>query len=224
MGFYFLQILLFTSIIGFGQAYEKSGGNIGLSFNGGMVMNTPKGTGHGFGAGITRGFGEVLFPEVSYQFQQESYGADTLAIEQTAASNNLGLGLNTKIPLFKVSLGKSSKAECWWLNFKLLLDYKYSWMLSNKSNFAFNKQNNNGFNFGLGIRPQYSGGHKSRVAWGYFYDVYYHMDLNKNNQPALAAGNWKQNGIYFRITILHYSTTDFLENGINKKKAYRRKY
>lgn len=219
-----LLITLLINISIMSQAYEKSGGNFGISLNGGYVLNSPKGNGFGFGAGITRGFGEVLFPEVSYQFQSETYGVDSLNEMQTSTSNNLGLGLNSKIRIFRIKLGKSSKVECWWLNVKLILDYKYAWMLSNKSNFNFNKFNNHGFNFGLGIRPAYSGGHKSRVAWSYFYDVYYHLDLNKNNQMALQENGWKQNGLYFRLTILHYSTSNFLENGINKKKAYRRKY
>ncbi len=216
-------ILIFISKVN-AQLHEVSGGNVGISLNGGYVMNTPKGSGFGMGGGLTTTFGEVLFPEVFYQFQKETYGSDSLANDLSAASHNLGLGLNSKIPIFHFSLGKSSKGECWWLNFKLLLDYKYAWMLSNKSNFNFEQANNHGFNFGLGIRPAYSGGHKSRVAWSYFYDVYYHLDINKNNQLALQETGWKQNGIYLRLTILHYSTSDFLDNGINKKKAYRRKY
>lgn len=218
-----LVFLLFTSI-NYAQVHEVSGGNIGISLNGGLIMNTPTGAGYGFGGGLTTGFGEVLFPEVSYQFQKETYGLDSLGAEQSAQSNNLGLGLNSKIPIFHFKLGKSSKGECWWLNFKLLIDYKYAWMLSNKANFNFNKANNHGFNFGLGLRPSYSGGHKSRVAWSYFYDVYYHLDLNKNDQLALQETNWKQNGVYFRITILHHTTSDFLKTGIDKKKAYKRKY
>jgi hypothetical protein len=201
-----------------------SGGNFGVSLNGGYVINRPTGSGFGFGAGLTTSFREVVFPEVSYSYQSESYGADSLATDLGNTSNALGLGLNNKIPVFDISLGKSNKGECWHLLLKLLIDYKYNFMLSQKANFAFEKQNNHGFNFGLGFRPSYSGGHKSRVAWSYFYDVYYHLDLNKNDQMALQQSGWKQNGIYFRLTILHYKTSDFLNNGIDKKKAYKRKY
>ena len=206
------------------QVHEVSGGNYGVSLNGGLVMNTPTGKGFGFGAGITTGIKELIFPEISYSYQNESYGLDSSQVELSNTSNFIGLGLNNKIPIFDISLGKSNKGECWHLLLKLLFDYKYNFMLSQKSNFSFEKLNTHGFNFGLGLRPAYSGGHKSRVAWSYFYDVFYHLDLNKNDQMALQESGWKQNGIYFRLTILHHKTSDFLNNGINKKKAYKRHY
>jgi hypothetical protein len=222
----FILVLFLTTLssISYSQLYEVSGGNFGVSANAGYILNNPKGAGYSFGGGLTTSFGELFFPEVNYSFQKEGYGSDSSGINLSNSSHQLGLALNNKIQVFTLSLGKSNKGECWHLMFKLLLDYRYAWTLANNSNFAFEKQNDSGFNFGLGIRPSYSGGHKSRVAWSYFYDVYYHLDLNKNNQMALQENGWKQNGLFFRMTILHYKTSDFLSNGFDKKKAYKRHY
>ncbi len=219
-----LIIAFFLSAPFYSQLHEVSGGNVGVSLNAGIVKNSPVGSGFGFNGGITTSFRELIFPEVSFGYQSESYGFDSLSNEILNVSNNLGLSLNSKIPIWDISLGKSSKGECWHLLLKVLFDYKYSLMLRQVSTFDFDKQNNHGLNLGVGFRPAYSGGHKSRVAWSYFYDVYYHLDLNKNNQMALQQDGWKQNGLYFRLTILHYKTSDFLNNGIDKKKAYKRTY
>jgi hypothetical protein len=206
------------------QMNEVSGGNIGLSANGGLILNSPSGAGFGFEAGVTTSFGGMIFPELNYSKRTESYGVDSLNTELSSSSSFLGLGVNNKIPIWSLKLGKSTKGECWWLNFKLLLDYNYRWMLNNTSNFNFTKGNESGLNLGLGLRPAYSGGHKSRVAWSYYYDVYYRLDLNKSKHPEISSESWKQNGLFFRVTVVHHKTSDFLDSGINKRKAYGRKY
>jgi hypothetical protein len=203
---------------------EVSGGNIGLSANGGLVLNSPEGKGFGFGAGLTTSLGGMIFPEVNFSKRSESYGVDSLGTTRSGSSSFLGLGLNNKIPIWTIQLGKSSKGECWYLGVKFLLDYNYRWALKNTSNFNFTKANESGLNLGIGIKPSYSGGHKSRVAWSYYYDIYYHLDLSKTNHPDISAGSWKQNGLFFRVTVTHHKTSDFLDSGINKRKAYGRKY
>lgn len=220
-------IFLFLLGIGFvyhsfGQLATVTGGNFGASATGGMVMNKPMGSGFGVNLGLTTSFYEIFFPEVSFGYSSSTYGVDSTGDDLLNQSKFLGLGLNNKIPIISLKMGKSKHQECWYLNFKLLVDYRYDFRFGNRSNFEFVSKNENGINLGLGIRPSFSGADKSRVAWAFFYDVYYHMDLNKTNQPAL--GNTSQhNGLFFRFTFLHYKTSDMLGGG-SKKKAYNKKY
>lgn len=204
------------------QLTTVTGGNFGVSASAGFVMNQPQGRGWGYGVGLTTSFFEILFPEVAFSHAVSDFGVDSMNQEYTNQSNFLGLGLNNKIPLFAVAMGKSKHQECWYLNLKLLVDYQYKFRLGSRSNFDFVKANESGLNLGLGIRPSYSGADKSRVAWAFFYDVFYHLDLNKVNQPVLNS-QIQQNGVYFRFTFLHYKTSDMLGGG-SKKKAYNRKY
>lgn len=215
-------LFLLASISSIGQLTSVTGGNFGASASIGTVMNKPIGNGWGMNIGLTTGFYELFFPEISYGYSSSNYGVDSSGSELINNSNYLGLGLNNKVPLFSIAMGKSKHQECWYLNFKLLLDYRYQFRLKHISSFDYNPQNESGMNFGLGIRPSYSGADKSRVAWSFFYDVYYHLDLNKTNQPAVG-GPVQHNGLYLRFTFLHYKTTDML-GGPSKKKAYNRKY
>lgn len=204
------------------QLTTVTGGNVGFSASAGMVLNQPQGSGWGYGLGLTTSFFEILFPEVTFSHTSSNFGVDSMNQEYTNQSNFLGLGLNNKIPLFAIAMGKSKHQECWYLNLKLLVDYQYKFRLGGSSNFNFVEANESGLNLGLGVRPSYSGADKSRVAWAFFYDVFYHLDLNKTNQPTINS-QIQQNGIYFRFTVLHYKTSDMLGGG-SKKKAYNKKY
>lgn len=218
----FFLVFLLICCNNHAQLTTVTGGNFGVSASAGMVLNQPQGSGWGYGVGLTTSFFEILFPEVAFSHTTSNFGVDSLNQEYTNQSNFLGLGLNDKIPLFSVAMGKSKHQECWYLNLKLLVDYQYKLRLGSRSNFDLAKTNESGLNLGLGIRPSYSGSDKSRVAWTFFYDVFYHLDLNKVDQPTLNS-QIQQNGLYFRFTFLHYKTSDMLGGG-SKKKAYNRKY
>ncbi len=216
------SIMFFSSFAVTAQLATVTGGNIGASASGGIIMNKPFGNGFGAGFGVTTSFYEIFFPEIGFVYSSSSFGVDTSGENQVNKSSFLGLGLNNKVPLFSIKMGKSKHQECWYLNFKLLLDYQYKFRLASKSNFDFVEKNESGLNLGLGIRPSFSGSDKSRVAWAFFYDFYYHLDLNKTDQPAMGT-SVQQNGLFFRLTVLHYKTSDMLGGG-SKKKAYNRKY
>ena len=221
-----LLMFIFLSFNSYSQMNEVSGGNIGLSFFGGGKLNSSStsssySAGLMWGVGITTAIRNIIFPEVSYGSSKTMYGADTLGNALENNSNELGMGINSKIPIYNLSLGKSSKGECWYLNIKFLLDYKYSVNFKNKTNFTYTSQNDHLLNLGIGINPKYSGGHKSRVAWSYFYDVGYRLDLNKNDGFSIDdQTDWKQNGFFFRLTIVHHKTSDFL-GGNKPKKSYK---
>ncbi len=212
--------------------HQVSGGNIGLVAFGGLSNNktnlenySTKG-GYFFGVGATTSIKNFLFPEVHYSFSDLNYGNnDSLGLIYQNKTQSLGFSLNSKLHFYSLRLGKSSKGECWCLNLKLLAGYSFALHFSDKSSFQdFSSQNDNRLEFGLGINPKYSGGHKSGVAWSYFYDIVYRLDLNKNNSFNLHnATGWQQNGIFLRVTILHHKTTDFL-GGNQKKKSYGKKY
>lgn len=219
-------LVIFVSVLSFvslrAQLATVTGGNFGISASGGMMMSKPVGDGWGMGVGLTTGFFEVMFPELSYNYNSSTFGLDSTGEEYTNQSHFLGLGLNNKIPFLSIAMGKSKHQECWYLNFKLLVDYQYKFRVGSKSNFNFNQKNESGLNLGIGIKPDYSGADKSRVAWAFYYDVYYHLDLNKSDQPVLGS-SLQQNGLFFRFTVLHYKTSDMLGGG-SKRKAYNRKY
>jgi hypothetical protein len=217
-----LLALVMLSLSHHAQLATVTGGNFGASLTLGSVMNKPEGTGFGGDIGLTTSFFEVVFPTVTYGIESASFGLDSSGSDLISKSHYLGFGVNNKVPVGSISMGKSSKYECWYLNLKLLLDFNYRLRLNNTSSFDFVPRNETGLNLGLGVRPSFSGADKSRVAWAFFYDVYYHMDLNKSDQPVLGT-TVQQNGIYFRFTFLHYKTSDMLGSG-SKKKAYNRKY
>ncbi|MCB9188454.1 MAG: hypothetical protein H6600_05000 [Flavobacteriales bacterium] len=217
-----LFLLLFCHAISFGQLATVTGGNFGASASVGMIMNKPTGSGWGTNIGLTTSFYEVFFPEISFGYSSSNYGIDSTGDDLINQSKFLGLGLNNKIPFLSIKMGKSKHQECWYLNFKLLFDYRYDFRFGNRSSFEFISKNENGINLGLGIRPSFSGSDKSRIAWAFFYDIYYHMDLNKTDQPILASTS-QHNGLFFRLTFLHYKTSDMLGGG-SKRKAYNRKY
>jgi len=212
------------------QMHEVSGGNIGVTLFGGGKMNTSSASDIKYsngliaGIGLTTSLAEVIFPEIHYSFASTKYGVDSIGNILENKSNVLGMSLNSKIPVYSLSLGKSSKWECWYMNIKLLLGYNYSINLSNKNNFNYLNKNDQLLEVGLGINPRYSGGHKSRVAWSFIYDFVYRLDFNKNDRFSIEnQSDWKQNGFFFRLTILHYKTFDFL-GGTSKKKSYKRKF
>lgn len=215
-------IILILPVSYWGQLATVTGGNFGASISGGLELNSPNGGGFGGSFGITTSFYEVLFPEIDYSYYSSDFGNDNNGDQLVNQSQMIGFGLNNKIPFGSIKMGKSKHQECWYLNLKLLFDYKYQLRIKDRSNFDFNPKNESGFNFGLGIRPSFSGSDKSRVAWAFFYDVYYHLDLNNSYQPTLNT-DIKQNGLYLRFTFLHYKTSDMLGSG-SKKKAYNRKY
>jgi len=215
-----LVILCFLPFSPFAQMNEVSGGNIGLNLSAGSLLMKPSGGGFEQRLGVTSSLAEVIFGDVSIASSQERYTFDSLP-DFTNNVLKLGLSINNKIPIYSLKLGKSNRGECWYFNFKFLLDYKFDKILRTSTNFS--NSNQHGLNLGLGLRPSYSGGHKSRVAWSFFYDVFYHMDLNNSINPAISSENYRQNGVYFRLTVLHHKTYDFLDQGINKKKAYKRK-
>lgn len=218
--FVFVFILIYSGATG--QLATVTGGNFGASASFGAIMNKPTGNGWGMNLGLTTSFREIFFPEVSFGMSSSNYGIDSSGSKLINNSNYLGLGLNNKIPLFSIAMGKSKYHECWYLNLKLLLDYQYKFRLKHISSFDYNPQNESGINLGLGVRPSFSGSDKARVAWSFFYDVYYHLDLNKIDQPAIG-GPVQHNGLFVRFTFLHYKTSDML-GGPSKKKAYNRKY
>ncbi len=231
----FLCLISFWILLSFNissQMHQVSGGNIGLVAFGGMSTNKSSlenyktNGGYFFGVGATTSIKNFLFPEIHYSLSDVNYGTnDSLNLNYQNKNQSLGFSLNSKLHFYSLRLGKSTKGECWWLNLKLLAGYNYALHFSNKSNFqSFANQNDSRLEFGLGINPKYSGGHKSRVAWSYFYDIVYRLDLNKNNNFKLQdASGWQQNGIFFRVTILHHKTSDFL-GGNQKKKSYGKKY
>lgn len=217
-----LTMFIVLGLNSFGQLATVTGGNYGLSLSGGLLMNKPTGSGWGGDIGITTSFFEVVFPTINYGYMNSTFGFDSTGREYINKSHFLGLGVNNKIPFFSLRMGKSKHQECWYLNLKLLFDYNYRFRLNQVSSFDYQPRNETGLNFGLGIRPSYSGADKSRVAWAFFYDFYYHLDLNKSDQPVMGT-SIQQNGVFFRITVLHYKTSDMLGGG-SKKKAYNRKY
>ncbi|CAG5087825.1 hypothetical protein [Parvicella tangerina] len=215
-------LILAFSFAGNAQLSTVTGGNFGFSASGGLIMNKPFGSGLGANFGVTTSLYELFFPEISLGYSSSTYGVDTLGENQQNKSTFLGLGLNNKVPLFSLAMGKSKHQECWYLNLKLLLDYHYRFNLGSQSNFPFKAANESGLNLGIGIRPSFSGADKSRVAWAFFYDVFYHLDLNKTDQPSMGT-SIQQNGLFFRLTVLHYKTSNMLGGG-SKKKAYKRNY
>jgi len=226
-------IVVFVTIISItshSQMNEVTGGNIGVSLFGGMKYNTSTSkaykapTGFLLGAGVTTSIAGVLYPEINYAYSKVGYGVDSLANLLETKTNCLGLNLNAKIPAFFFSLGKSSKGECWGVNINLLAGYVYGINFNNRSNFNYINKNDQALEIGIGIRPEFSGGHKSRVAWSYNYELVYRFDLNRNSNFSIENNSgWKQNGLFFRLTIMHYKTSDFL-GGNKKKKSYKRKY
>ena len=221
-------ILMLCSINYYSQMNEVTGGNIGLSLLGGGKLNSSGNIAYSpdilWGVGVTTALGDIIFPEVHYMRSKTNYGINYLGRGLMNNTSTLGIGLNTKLPVYSLSLGKSSKGECWYMNIKLLVDYIYSVNFKNKTNFTYTNQNDHVLSLGLGINPKYSGGHKSRVAWSYFYDFGYRLDLNKNDGFSIGdQTNWKQNGFFFRLTIVHYKTSDFL-GGNKEKKSYKMRY
>lgn len=217
---FLFMLSVVISIGAFGQLSTVTGGNVGASISGGYLLNKPAGNGLGLSAGVTTSFYEIFFPEVSYEISRYDLGTDTTGETIAGKDSYLGLGLNNKIPFFSLKMGKSKHQECWYLNFKILFDYKYRLALGS-SGVVLNPKNQSGINLGLGIRPSFSGADKSRVAWSFFYDFYYHLDLNKSEFGTLS--DIQQNGLFFRLTVLHYQTSDMLGSG-SKKKSYKKKY
>lgn len=216
----FLAVLSFICIFGFSQLAVVTGGNVGGSFSAGYLKNNPTGKGFEFSAGITTSFYEVFFPEIDFAREVYSLGLDSAGSNIEQKGNYIGVGVNNKLPIGSIALGKSSKGECWYLNLKLLFDYKYRFKIGTSA-LNMSPANQSGINLGIGIRPTFSGADKSRVAWSYFYDFYYHLDLNKSDYSNISG--IQQNGFFFRFTLLHYKTSDMLGGG-SKKKAYNRKY
>lgn len=219
------KIVLFAlltcfSLTSFSQLAVVTGGNIGGSLSGGFLKNKPTGSGLEFSGGITTSFFEVFFPEIDFAHETYSLGQDSSGSNIEQKSNYIGVGVNNKFPVGSIALGKSSKGECWYLNLKLLFDYKHRFKIGSSA-LTMNPTNQSGINVGIGIRPTFSGADKSRVAWSYFYDFYYHLDLNKSDFSNISG--IQQNGFFFRFTLLHYKTSDMLGGG-SKKKAYNRKY
>jgi len=211
------------------QMNERIGRPFGISAFGGLKMNSSmdgykNSSGFLTGFGVTTSIANVVFPELNYSFSNTSYGEDSIGKNLINKSKSLGFSLNSKISAFYISLGKSSKQECWGLGVKLLLGYNYSLNFKNDFNFNYVNQNDSGLELGLGINPTYSGGHKSRVSWSYYYEIIYRLDLNKNNQFAIDTHSaWQQNGLFIKLTVLHYNTFNFLARP-SKEKSYKRKY
>lgn len=220
MKYYFVFFIAFGWSSIFSQLATVTGGNVGASVSVGALLNQPGGGGFGTSVGLTTGIREIFFPEIDYTFYKANYGEDSQGNSLKNQSFLLGMGLNNKIPIGSIKMGKSNKLECWVLNLKLLLDYKYKIKLSNQSNFGYPSGDEQLLNLGLGMRPWFSGSHKSRVAWTFFYDLYYQFDLNTS---SYSGWNFKQNGVYLRFTFLHHKTADML-GGSSKKKSYNKKY
>jgi hypothetical protein len=213
------------------QMHEKTGKNLGVTLFGGLQYTHSKEFAQKlkpyslFGAGITRSFGDLLFPEVNYTYSKGNYGfSDSLETPFTTINHSLGIGMNTKPTIFRFSMGKSNKGECTWMNIKLILGAQYTFHLKNNANFTINHPNDFFLESGIGVLPKYSGGHKSRVAWSYFIDVVYRWDMTKNTSFSLnEVTGFKNSALLLRMTIVHYRTYDFL-GGNQKKKSYNKKY
>jgi len=228
----YLALLTFSVLClsGSAQMNEVSGGNIGLTIHAGAETNassldykSPLGMVYGFG--LTTRLADLVFPTVQFESSSLKYGfADSNTTMFTNRSSSLGLGANFKIPVFSIALGKSNKGECTYLRMKLLVGYNYAINFKDKANFDYVNKNDQQLEFGFGINPRFSGGHKSRVAWNYYFDFVYRFDLNKNNGFTTVNGtDWTQNGFFFRFTVLHHKTSDFL-GGNKPKKSYKKKY
>jgi hypothetical protein len=227
-----LTLLFSLFILSFeAQMHEKTGKNIGLSLYGGLNYTSVKESAikfkpnHFYGAGITRSFGDIIFPEINYTYGKGNYGLnDSLAEEFINANHSLGLSLNSKLNIFRFSMGKSNKGECTWLNVKLLLGLNYSFHFQNKANFPMSHKNDFFLESGIGILPKYSGGHKSRVAWSYYFDLVFRYDATKNTSFMVnEVTGFRNNALMLRLTIVNYRTYDFL-GGNQKKKSYNKKY
>jgi len=216
------------------QMHEKTGKNIGMSFYGGLNYTSVKEStlkfnpNYFYGAGITRSFRDIIFPEVNYTSSKSIYGLnDTIGkfdSELVNVNHSLGLSLNSKLTMFRFSLGKSNKGECTWLNVKLLLGLNYSFHFQNKANFPMSHKNDFFLESGIGILPKYSGGHKSRVAWSYYFDLVFRYDATKNTSFMVNdVTGFRNNALMLRLTIVNYRTYDFL-GGNQKKKSYNKKY
>jgi hypothetical protein len=211
-----------------GQMHQKKGGNIGVSGLGGLSLTHPdahsskKSMGSVVSLGITRSFRDLLFPEINYSFFTTAYGINGSGENTTVQHHAIGIGLPAKLNFYTLRLGKSNKGECTLLRMNLLLGYYYLHPIKNKTDLGVNFPDEHIFEVGLGVLPQWSGGHKSRVAWSYFMDMGYRLDLNKNAALINSFSGWKTNGVFIRLTIIHYKTMDFL-GGNTKKPAYKQK-
>jgi hypothetical protein len=223
-----LTFFVLISVSFSAQMHQKKGGNIGVALLGGMVMTKPdidpskSSNGPIMSAGVTRSFRNLLFPEINYTFFKTGYGTSVLGDASVVAHHAIGVGLPAKLNFYTMRLGKSNKGECTLLRLNILAGYYYLHQVKNQPSLGIDFPGEHALELGLGFLPQWSGGHKSRVAWSYFIDAGYRIDLNKNKAIVHSNTGWKSNGAFLRLTIVHYKTVDFL-GGNAKKPAYKQK-
>jgi hypothetical protein len=203
----------------FGQAWEKTGKNFGLTLDGGMLYSSEKGSlfkgtpGTSFSAGVTMQKLGVLFPEIKYRYISRAFAPiDTLNTTGMLTHHGVGLSLLTKFYIGAISQNKSKHYECKALLFHVIGGLEYDLNFGAKANADIALKNETYLMAGLGFIPSKSGGAKSVQSWNFHFDFLYQYDLSKNTTLNYYNGEkWKSHCLLMRLTIMKHNVYNFID-------------
>lgn len=211
--------LLFVHVMN-AQHYVRTKHNIGIAATYSPFDNTVNHwkfdnlkTGSTFSAGITKSYGDILYPEIYFVQHTSEFpvAQGENLTDEKYKWNGIGAGLLMKVDLFSIDNHKRN-GYCFGRVVNLGLGVNYAQALSlTDNNSAFIKRNELSAKAGLGMYSVWGGSAKNHEAWTIHWEAMYNYGLS----PFMTQTNYSDgakfahSSVTLGLRVMHYKTYKF---------------